>query len=70
MIVKDFYIRNDQWRFLRDLPGTAAEHVRAALDDYMAKKESQKLKVSTSKSYAKAAERRAPEDQGPANSTY
>jgi len=53
MIVKDFYIRNDQWRFLRDLPGTSAEHVRAALDDYMAKKESQKLKVSTSKSYAK-----------------
>lgn len=53
MIVKDFYIRNDQWRFLRDLPGTSAEHVRAALDDYMAKKESQKLKVSTSKSYVK-----------------
>jgi len=55
MIVKDFYIRNDQWRFLRDLPGTSAEHVRAALDDYMAKKESQKLKVSTSKSYVKDA---------------
>lgn len=42
MIVKDFYLRNDQWRFLRSLPGKASEHVRAAIDDYKLKKDKEK----------------------------
>jgi hypothetical protein len=48
MIVKDFYLRNDQWRFLRSLPGKASEHVRAAIDDYKLKKDKEKSNSSQS----------------------
>ena len=41
MIVKDFYIRNDQYKKLKKLKGTMSEHVRNALDEYLLKLELQ-----------------------------
>lgn len=48
MIVKDFYLRNDQFRFLKKLPGNMSEHVRAAIDDYKLKKDKENSKVASS----------------------
>jgi Arc/MetJ-type ribon-helix-helix transcriptional regulator len=39
MVRKDYKIREDQVASLKKLPGNASEHVRAALDDYIAKKQ-------------------------------
>jgi len=50
MVLRKFYIRNDHDRFLRKLPGSMAEHIRTALDDYMEKKKRETFNVSTSKS--------------------
>ena len=53
MILRDFYLRNDQDKRLRELPGKNSEHVRNALDNYFNKidrEELKKLKVSISKS--------------------
>ncbi len=41
MIVKDFYIRNDQHRSLKKLKGTMSEHVRNAIDQYLLELERQ-----------------------------
>lgn len=38
MVRKQYFIRNDQARFLNKLQGNDAEHVRAAIDDYILKK--------------------------------
>ena len=53
MILRDFYLRNDQDKRLRKLLGKNSEHVRNALDDYFNKidrEELKKLNVSNSKS--------------------
>jgi predicted CopG family antitoxin len=50
MIVKDFYIRNDQYRDLKKLKGTMSEHVRNAIDEYLKRLKKDKLNVSYSKS--------------------
>lgn len=46
MVRKDYTIREDQVEALKDLPGNASEHIRAALDEYLAKR--RPLRVSTS----------------------
>ena len=43
MIVKDFYIRNDQHRSLKKLRGTMSEHVRNAIDQYLLELERQEV---------------------------
>jgi len=50
---KDTYYRKDQIDFINSLPGTFSDHVRLAVDDYIAKKRLEKAKalnVSSSKS--------------------
>ena len=46
MIRKDFWLTNDQFRFLRKLEGNVSEHIRRAIDKYI--NEVKKLDVSTS----------------------
>ena len=55
MVLKRYYLRNDQVRFLDSLPGEKAEYVRQALDEWIAKKEKEVLNpsLSTSKSLKK-----------------
>ena len=50
MIRKNFWLTNDQFRFLRKLEGNVSEHIRRAIDEYIEKKKQEQLKVSTSKS--------------------
>lgn len=50
MVRKQYFIRNDQIRFLSKLPGNDAEHVRAAIDDYIEKKRRETINVSMSQS--------------------
>jgi hypothetical protein len=50
MIIKNFYLRNDQDRWLRSLTGRASEHIRNAIDLYRTKIEKEQLKVSQSPS--------------------
>ena len=47
MIRKDYTVRVDQIHFLATLPGNASEHVRAALDDYIIKKNAEKSSRSS-----------------------
>lgn len=51
MIRKNYLIPEDQVAFLESLPGTASEHLRAAINDYMMKKQKEKAQASTSPSY-------------------
>lgn len=58
MIVKNFYIRKDQYNLLRAMNGTASEHVRIAIDDYISKqkridvkKQRETLHIATSLSH-------------------
>jgi len=48
MITRDFKLRNDQYRFLKKLPGTMSEHVRNAIDDYKIKKDKEKSNFASS----------------------
>lgn len=50
MILRKFYIRQDQDQDLAELPGNKAEHVRAALDMYLPEKKQEVLNVSESSS--------------------
>jgi hypothetical protein len=48
MIIRKYYITNDQYRFLKKLGGNESEHVRASLDMYIEKKKRSSLNVSES----------------------
>jgi hypothetical protein len=48
MIRKDFYLTNDQFRFLHKLEGNVSEHLRRAIDKYI--NDIRKLEVSQSPS--------------------
>jgi hypothetical protein len=48
MIRKDFWLTNNQVRFLRKLEGSISEHIRRAIDEYILKIKREQLKVSTS----------------------
>ena len=48
MIRKNFWLTNDQFRFLRKLEGNVSEHVRRAVDEYIAKLKIERLNVSKS----------------------
>jgi hypothetical protein len=48
MIRKDFWLTNDQVRFLRKLEGNMTEHIRRAIDEYILKTKKEQLKISTS----------------------
>ena len=48
MIRKDFWLTNDQVRFLRKLEGNMTEHIRRAIDEYILKIKKEQLKISTS----------------------
>jgi len=50
MIRKNFWLSNDQVRFLRKLEGNMTEHIRRAVDEYIAKKREEQLKISKSPS--------------------
>lgn len=50
MLRKDFWMTNDQVRFLRKLEGNMTEHIRRAIDEYIKRKKEEQLKVSFSKS--------------------
>jgi len=50
MVIRNFYIRNDQDKRLRKLPGKNSEHIRIALDVYLKKIEKSTNNVSKSKS--------------------
>lgn len=50
MIIRNFYLRNDQDKWLRSLPGRTSEHLRTAVDLYRVKVEKEQLKVSESPS--------------------
>lgn len=50
MVSKHFYIRKDQEKDLEELPGKTAEHIRTAIDEYLAKKKKVTLKSSFSPS--------------------
>jgi ribosomal protein L18E len=54
MIRKNFYLSNNQYRFLRDLNDISiSEHIRRAIDEYIDKKRSRKVSVSISKIFEK-----------------
>jgi len=48
MIRKNFWLTNDQFRFLRKLEGNVSEHVRRAVDEYITKLKIERLNVSKS----------------------
>ena len=48
MKLKDFYIRNDQEDFIKSLPCSFSEHIRAAIDDYIVKKKKERETSSPS----------------------
>jgi hypothetical protein len=48
MIRKDFWLTNNQVRFLRKLEGNMTEHIRRAIDEYILKIKKEQLKISTS----------------------
>jgi hypothetical protein len=48
MLRKQVYLHAEQLNFLESLPGSLAEHVRIAVDDYIEKKKN--LNVSSSQS--------------------
>ncbi len=48
MIRKNFWLTNDQFRFLRKLEGNISEHIRRAIDLYIDSKK--ELKISNSPS--------------------
>lgn len=48
MIIRNFYLRNDQDKWLRSLPGRLSDHLRNAVDLYRTKVEKEQLKVSES----------------------
>jgi Tfp pilus assembly PilM family ATPase len=48
MVRKHFYLTEEQIQALQSLGGTLAEHIRRAIDDYLAKM--QKVNVSASSS--------------------
>jgi len=50
MIRKNFWLTNDQFRFLRKLEGNVSEHVRRAIDEYITKLKIDLLNVSRSPS--------------------
>ena len=50
MIRKDFWLTNDQVRFLRKLEGNMTEHIRRAIDEYIKKLKVEMLNVSKSQS--------------------
>lgn len=52
MLRRQFFIREDQDEFVRNLQGNDSEHVRHAIDDYVKriKLERSLVQVSTSKS--------------------
>ena len=45
----NLYISEDQLQFLEDYPGTISEHVREAIDDWMAKKKNLNVSISPTK---------------------
>ena len=49
MIRKNFWLSNDQVRFLRKLEGTMTEHIRRAIDIYIESKKMLKVSISPSK---------------------
>lgn len=49
MLRKIYFVREDQHDFLKSLPGSAAEHVRRAIDDYKVKKLNANASISRSK---------------------
>ena len=53
MVRYNFYLRNDQERFLRKIPGTVSEHIRIAIDEYIFKKRQEVMQVSNSLSKMK-----------------
>jgi len=48
MTLRNFYMRNDQERFLRKLPGKVSEHLRIAIDEYILKKKKENTNTSDS----------------------
>ena len=50
MIRKNFWLTNDQFRFLRKLEGNVSEHIRRALDKYIDELKIEQLDVSKSPS--------------------
>ncbi len=50
MIRKNFWLTNDQFRFLRKLEGNMSEHVRRAIDKYISELKIEQLDVSKSPS--------------------
>ena len=48
MILKKFYLRNDQSRFFNRLKGNFSEYMRQAVDDFIFKKKKEELNVSAS----------------------
>lgn len=50
MLRRHYFIREDQIKFLKSLPGNASGYIRQALDDFIIKKSKETLQVSTSAS--------------------
>ena len=50
MKLMHFYVREDQKESLKTLKGNMSEHIRFAIDDYLLKKQKEKLNVSKSMS--------------------
>lgn len=48
MVRKHFYLTEEQEKFLKSLPGTMAEHLRKALDEYIEKKQNLNISASSS----------------------
>jgi len=53
MIRYNFFLTNDQFRFLRDLEGNVSEHIRRAIDKYINYIKSLKNTYARSKSNSK-----------------
>jgi hypothetical protein len=53
MVRKDVMLREDQIISLENIPGNTSEHIRAAIDDYIVKKQKEKQRVSFSPSYGR-----------------
>ena len=49
MIRKNFWLSNDQVRFLRKLEGTMTEHIRRAIDEYIERMKDLQVSKSPSK---------------------
>ncbi len=56
MLRRNYLIKEEQDKALRALSGHVSEHIRNAIDEYLAKKKKETLNVSESKSEMKGGE--------------